>query len=60
MDVVVVCDTGVERHDVADLPKLLTREDAVVWVDIGVCDEEAVQTLVEVFDFHRIAIRDCV
>jgi magnesium transporter len=60
MDVMVVCDTGVERHDVADLPKLLKRENAVVWVDIPICDPEAVDTLSSVFGFHRIAVRDCV
>jgi magnesium transporter len=60
MDVVLVCDSGVERHEIADLPKLLRRENAVVWVDIPVCDAEAVDTLLNVFGFHRIAVKDCV
>jgi hypothetical protein len=34
MDVLVVCDSGVERHDVTELPRLLERQDAVIWVDI--------------------------
>ena len=34
MDVLLVCDTGVERHEIEELPQLLERRDAVVWVDI--------------------------
>jgi hypothetical protein len=34
MDVLLVCDAGVERHEVEELPRLLERRDAVVWVDI--------------------------
>ena len=60
MNVLVVCDAGVERHEVKDLPRLLERQDAVVWVDIAVCDERAVEVLEGVFGFHRIAVRDCV
>lgn len=60
MDVLVVSDSGVERHAPADLPELLKREDAVVWVDISSCDDLAVDTLLNVFKFHRIAVRDCI
>ena len=60
MDVLVVCDAGVERHDVVDLPRLLDRQDAVIWVDIPACDEVAVEMLSAVFGFHRIAVHDCV
>jgi magnesium transporter len=60
MKVLVVCDAGVERHDVEELPRLLERQDAVIWVDIPVCDERAVDVLSGVFGFHRIAVRDCV
>jgi magnesium transporter len=59
MDVLVVCDAGVERHDVLELPRLLERQDAVVWVDIPACDQAAVGVLSAVFGFHRIAVRDC-
>ena len=45
MDVLVVCDIGVERHDVMELPRLLERQDAVIWVDIPACDEVAVEML---------------
>ncbi len=60
MDVRLVCDAGVERHEVEELPQLLERRDAVVWVDISVCDREAVEVLSGVFGFHQIAVRDCV
>lgn len=56
----VVLDSGVERHDVAELPGLLERRDAVVWVDVPVCDDASVEVLTEVFRFHPIAVRDCV
>jgi Mg2+ and Co2+ transporter CorA len=51
---------GAERHDVDELPALLKRDDAIVWVDIPVCDPTAAQVLSDVFNFHSIAIRDCV
>lgn len=60
MDVLAICGSGVERHEVEDLPRLLERDDAVVWVDIAVCDERAVEVLQGVLGFHRIAVRDCV
>jgi len=60
VDVRVICDSGVERHDPADLPKLLARENAVVWVDMPSCDDLAVKTLLNVFGCHRIAVRDCI
>ena len=41
MDVRLVCDEGIERHEIEDLPQLLDRRDAVVWVDIPFCDEPA-------------------
>lgn len=60
MDVLAICGSGVERHRVEDLPRLLERDDAVVWVDIAVCDERAVEVLQGVLGFHRIAVHDCV
>jgi magnesium transporter len=60
MDVLVLGDGGVERHDAEELPRLLKREDALVWVDIPVCDPFASQVLSDVFGFHSIAVRDCV
>ena len=60
MDVRVLCDIGVERREVDELPQLLKQQDAVVWVDVPVCDAAAVEVLTKVFGFHRIAVRDCV
>jgi magnesium transporter len=60
MDVMWVCDSGVERYAVSDLPRLLEQDDGIVWVDIPVCDVAAVETLATVFGFHPIALRDCV
>jgi magnesium transporter len=60
MDVLLVCDAGVERHEIEKLPRLLERRDAVVWVDIPFCDQQSVIVLSEVFGFHPIAVRDCV
>jgi magnesium transporter len=55
-----VCEASIEAHEVEELPQLLAREDAVIWVDIPVCDEQAVHVLNDVFAFHPIAVRDCV
>jgi magnesium transporter len=60
MDVLVLHDGGVERHDPEQLPQLLRREDAPIWVDIPVCDPFASQVLSDVFGFHSFAVRDCV
>jgi magnesium transporter len=60
MDVLVIDGDGAERHDVEELPLLLKRDDALVWVDIPVCDADAAEVLSEVFGFHSIAVRDCV
>src|SRR3954469_1570376 len=60
MDVRVVRDAEVKRYDATELPRLLEREDAVIWVDIPACDGAAVEVLSSVFGFHRIAMRDCV
>ncbi len=59
MDVRLVCEGGLERHEIEDLPRLLQRRDAVVWVDIPICDQQAVDVLSGVFGFHPIAVRDC-
>ena len=59
MDVWLVSDEGVERRPIEELQVLLQRKDGLVWVDIPECDEEATQALTEVFDFHPLAIRDC-
>jgi magnesium transporter len=60
VDVLTVGDAGVEHHTIEDLPRLLDVRDAVIWVDIPMCDEQAVGVLQGVFGFHRIAVHDCV
>jgi Mg2+ and Co2+ transporter CorA len=60
MEVLLLCDGGVERHDAEELPLLLKREDALVWVDVPVCDPTASHVLSDVFGFHAFAVRDCV
>jgi magnesium transporter len=60
MDVRFVSDEGIQQHPVEQLAGLLTRDDGLVWVDIPVCDEEAVRVLSEVFGFHPLAIRACI
>jgi magnesium transporter len=60
MDVLLIGEAGVEQHDAEELPQLLKREDALIWVDIPVCDPTASHVLSDVFGFHAIAVRDCV
>jgi Mg2+ and Co2+ transporter CorA len=60
MNVLVVCDGAVERHETDDLPRLLKDPDAVIWVDIPVCDKVAAEVLLGIFGFDRIAVRECV
>ena len=60
MDVQVIDRQGIERHDVEELPLLLKREDALVWVDIPSCDPTSRDVLVEQFGFHWLAVRDCI
>ena len=60
MDVRLITKEGIEERHVDELTTLLDRKDAVVWVDIPSCDPEAVRALSKVFDFHPMAVRDCV
>lgn len=59
MDVRFVANSTVKEHPVEDLRELLDRDDGLVWVDIPVCDAEAVRVLSEVFRFHPLAVRAC-
>jgi Mg2+ and Co2+ transporter CorA len=60
MDVRLVTDHGTEAYSADELPTLLDQPDALVWVDIPNCDEDAVRVLSEVFRFHPLAIQDCI
>ena len=59
MEIRLLSDEGVERFPLADLKGLLGRGEGLVWVDIPACDEEAARALLEVFEFHPLAVRDC-
>jgi Mg2+ and Co2+ transporter CorA len=59
MDVHLITDGRVERHDPEDLPELVERRPGLLWVDMPRVDAEAVRVLTEVFRFHPLAIQDC-
>ena len=50
---------GVEAHSGADLAQLLERPDGFVWVDVPQCDGAAVEMLRDGFDFHPLAVEEC-
>jgi magnesium transporter len=60
VDVLVISDGHAVAHNADELPVLLKRDDALVWVDVPVGDPAAAQVLADVFGFHSIAVRDCV
>ena len=49
----------IESHSVADVEELLKRDDALVWVDVPECSDEAVALLTDVLHCHPLAVRDC-
>jgi magnesium transporter len=60
VNVLVISDHRAESHDADELPVLLKRENALLWVDVPVGDPAAARVLSEVFGFHPMAVRDCV
>ncbi len=46
-------------HQLSELSRLLARTDGVTWLDIPTWTDEAERVLIEFFDFHPLAIRDC-
>jgi Mg2+ and Co2+ transporter CorA len=60
MDVRLVTAGKIEAYPPDEVAALLKRGEGTVWVDVETCDEEAVRVLSEVFNFHPLAIRDCV
>src|SRR3954469_18574167 len=50
---------GVVTHTLAEVEALLERPDALVWVDIPECSDEAVALLTDVLKCHPLAVRDC-
>ncbi|MGN6609615.1 MAG: magnesium transporter CorA family protein [Jatrophihabitans sp.] len=60
MDVHVIDADGLTKHTPDELPALLTRADAVVWVDIPLCETQHADVLTRVFGFAELAVRGCV
>ena len=60
MDVFLIVDGRVERRAADELEKLLADERGTVWVDVPVCEQHVAATLLRVFGFHELAVRDCV
>jgi len=60
MDVRLISTTGVESYPDDELPKLLAREDGLVWVDIPNCHADDARVLSDVFGFHPLAVQNCI
>jgi magnesium transporter len=60
VDVYSITDAGVERHAAEDLKVLLEQPEALIWVDMPICLTRDATVLSELFDFHELAVRDCV
>ncbi len=59
IEVRYVTSHGVEAHADTDIAQLLERPDGFVWVDIPHCDGAAVELLRDGFDFHPLAVEEC-
>jgi magnesium transporter len=60
MDVYSISDAGVERHPAEELKALLQQPDALIWIDMPICLTPEATTLLDLFGFHELAVRDCV
>jgi magnesium transporter len=49
----------IASHPIADVEALLERDDALVWVDVPECSDEAITLLTDVLHCHPLAVRDC-
>ena len=58
VQVYLISDQGVQRRPTTELPELLADPNALIWLDISVCDGAAAAVLTDVFGFHPIAVRD--
>jgi magnesium transporter len=59
MEVYWISSDEVRQYAIEELRGLLDRRDGFVWVDIPVCDEQAVSSLSDKFGLHPLAVRDC-
>jgi Mg2+ and Co2+ transporter CorA len=60
MEIRWITADGAARSDADDLPRLLEKDDGVLWVDLPDGDPDAVTVLTDVFGFHPKAVQDCV
>ena len=60
MDVRVSTNQGIEDRSPDELAALLRGDTGLIWVDIPSCDDNDARTLLDVFGFHPLAVRDCV
>lgn len=60
MDVYSITSAGVEQRPPDELKLLLQQPDALIWVDLPICQAEEAAVLSGLFGFHDLAIRDCV
>jgi magnesium transporter len=60
MDVYSISDARIEKRSAEDLKLLLEQPDALVWVDLPICQAREAGLLSDVFGFHDLAVRDCV
>lgn len=59
MEIRWITSDGVARYEPEDLPRLLDKDDGVLWVDLPCGDPDAVTVLGDVFGFHPKAVQDC-
>jgi Mg2+ and Co2+ transporter CorA len=56
----LISERSIEERSVDELPALLEKDDAIVWVDIPLGDDAERAVLTDVFGFHHLAVKDCV
>ena len=59
MQVTLITDQDAAQYPVESLPELLEASKGLVWVDVPVPDEQALNVLSEVFGFHPRAVAEC-
>lgn len=58
-EVMWIVDGVVKPREIPDIAQLLAGGNGFLWVDIPVCDEEAVRLLSDVFALHPLAVEAC-
>jgi magnesium transporter len=59
VQVTLITDQDAAQYPVESLPELLEAGKGLVWVDVPVPDEQAMNVLSEVFGFHPRAVAEC-